>query len=252
MTGNERRATIVTMLEARGRVSIAEVSRLTEVSEMTIRRDLEALEHEGILKRTHGGAVSVISLSYEPPYIIRKESNRSAKSRIAQRASEMLSEGETVILDVGTTAVAIAQALKARVNLTVLTSNLWAAAILADEKGIVLMVTGGTARARERSLVGSLATRAFSDLVFDVFFLSVAGVHPEFGITDYNMEEAQVKREAIRAAQRRIVVADSSKLGKVAFAKICGLDQIDMIITDNEAPEEIAALKSAGIEMVLV
>ena len=112
MTGNERRATIVTMLEARGRVSIAEVSRLTEVSEMTIRRDLEALEREGILKRTHGGAVSVISLSYEPPYIIRKESNRSAKSRIAQRASEMLSEGETVILDVGTTAVAIAQALK--------------------------------------------------------------------------------------------------------------------------------------------
>ena len=114
MTGNERRATIVTMLEARGRVSIAEVSRLTEVSEMTIRRDLEALEREGILKRTHGGAVSVISLSYEPPYIIRKESNRSAKSRIAQRASEMLSEGETVILDVGTTAVAIAQALKGR------------------------------------------------------------------------------------------------------------------------------------------
>ena len=97
---------------------------------MTIRRDLEALEREGILKRTHGGAVSVISLSYEPPYIIRKESNRSAKSRIAQRASEMLSEGETVILDVGTTAVAIAQALRSRVNLTVLTSNLWAAASL--------------------------------------------------------------------------------------------------------------------------
>ena len=252
MTVNERRATIVKMLEARGRVSIAEVSRLTEVSEMTIRRDLEALEREGILKRTRGGAVSVISLSYEPPYIIRKDSKLSAKSRIAQRASEMLSEGETVILDVGTTAVAIAQALRSRVNLTVLTSNLWAAAILADEPGIVLMVTGGTARARERSLVGSLATRAFSELVFDVFFLGVAGVHPEFGITDYNMEEAEVKREAIRAAQRRIVVADSSKLGKVAFAKICDMDQIDMIITDNEAPEEIAALKSAGIEMVLV
>jgi len=252
MTGNARRMTIVNMLEARGRVSVAELSRLSKVSDMTIRRDLEALEREGVLRRTRGGAVSAISLSYEPPYIIRKDSNASAKSRIAQRASELLNEGETAILDVGTTAVAIAKALKGRVNLTVLTSNLWAAAILADEPGIVLMVTGGTTRARERSLVGSLATRAFGELVFDVFFLGVAGVHPEFGVTDYNMQEAEVKREAIRAAQRRIVVADSSKLGKVAFAKICGLDQIDMIITDSQAPEEIAALKSEGIDMVLV
>ena len=239
------------MLEAKGRVTVIELSRLTDVSEMTIRRDLEALEREELLKRTRGGAVSVISLSYEPPYILRKDSHTSAKTRIARRAAEVLNEGETVILDVGTTAVEVARALKGRVNLTVLTSNLWAAAILADEPGIVLMLTGGKTRARERSLVGNLATRAFSELVFDVFIMGVAGIHPEFGITDYNMEEALVKRAALGASRRHIIVADSSKIGKVAFAKLCGLEQIDMIITDDDAPDELAALRSEDIELVV-
>ncbi len=239
------------MLEAKGRVTVIELSRLTDVSEMTIRRDLEALEREELLKRTRGGAVSVISLSYEPPYILRKDSHTSAKTRIARRAAEVLNEGETVILDVGTTAVEVARALKGRVNLTVLTSNLWAAAILADEPGIVLMLTGGKTRARERSLVGNLATRAFSELVFDVFIMGVAGIHPEFGITDYNIEEALVKRAALGASRRHIIVADSSKIGKVAFAKLCGLEQIDMIITDDDAPDELAALRSEDIELVV-
>ena len=239
------------MLEAKGRVTVVELSHLTDVSEMTIRRDLESLEREELLKRTRGGAVSVISLSYEPPYILRKDSYTSAKTRIARRAAEFLNEGETIILDVGTTAVEVARALKGRVNLTVLTSNLWAAAILADEPGIVLMLTGGKTRARERSLVGNLATRAFSELVFDVFIMGVAGIHPEFGITDYNIEEALVKRAALGASRRHIVVADSSKIGKVAFAKLCGLEQIDMIITDDDAPDELAALRSEDIELVV-
>ena len=114
MTGSERRATIMRMLEAKGRVTVVELSRLTDVSEMTIRRDLEALEREELLKRTRGGAVSVISLSYEPPYILRKDSYTSAKTRIARRAAEFLNEGETIILDVGTTAVEVARALKGR------------------------------------------------------------------------------------------------------------------------------------------
>ena len=125
------------------------------------------------------------------------------------------------------------------------------AKILADEPGIVLMLTGGKTRARERSLVGNLATRAFSELVFDVFIMGVAGIHPEFGITDYNIEEALVKRAALGASRRHIVVADSSKIGKVAFAKLCGLEQIDMIITDDDAPDELAALRSEDIELVV-
>ena len=251
LSAGERRTTIMQVLDATGRVTVGELSQMTKVSDMTIRRDLEALEHEGLLKRTRGGAVSVTSLSYEPPYILRKDTNASAKARIGKRAASLLREGETVILDVGTTAVEVARALKGRQNLTVLTSNLWAATILADEPGIVLMVTGGKTRNRERSLVGHLATRAFEELVFDVFVMGVAGVHQEFGITDYNVDEAQVKRAAVHASQRRIVIADSSKLGKVAFAKICDLHQIDVIVTDAASPDAPSDFVPEDIEIVI-
>lgn len=251
LTAGERRAAIVRILEATGRVAVGELSKLTKVSDMTIRRDLEALEHEGLLKRTRGGAVSVTSLSYEPAYILRKNTNAAAKACIGQQVASLLREGETIILDVGTTAVEVARALKGRQNLTVLTSNLWAAAILADEPGIVLILTGGQVRNRERSLIGHLATRAFGELVFDVFVMGVAGVHQVYGITDYNVEEAQVKRAAIAASQRHIVVADSSKLGKVAFAKLCGLDQIDVIVTDDRSPDALSAFAADDVEIVI-
>lgn len=250
LSAGERRTTIMRVLDATGRVVVAELSKLTKVSDMTTRRDLEALEHEGLLKRTRGGAVSVTSLSYEPPYILRKDTNARAKARIGKRVASLLREGETVILDVGTTAVEVARALKGRKNLTVLTSNLWAATILADEPGIVLMLTGGKTRNRERSLVGHLATRAFEELVFDVFVMGVAGVHQDFGITDYNVDEAQVKRAALGASQRRIVIADSSKLGKVAFAKLCDLHQIDVIVTDDASPDALSDFMSEDIEIV--
>lgn len=251
LSAGERRATIMRLLDATGRVAVGELSKLTKVSDMTTRRDLEALEHEGLLRRTHGGAVSVTSLSYEPPYVLRKDTNADAKVRIGQRTASLLREGETVILDVGTTAVEVARALRGRQNLTVLTSNLWAAAILADEPGIVLMLTGGKTRNRERSLVGHLATRAFDELVFDVFVMGVAGVHQDFGITDYNVDEAEVKRAAIQASQRRIVIADSSKLGKAAFARICDLRQIDTIVTDDASPDKLSAFAADDIEMVI-
>lgn len=251
LSGGERRATIMRLLDAKGRVAVGDLSQLTKVSDMTIRRDLEALEQEGLLKRTRGGAVSVASLSYEPPYVLRKDTNAEAKVHIGRRVASLLREGETVILDVGTTAVEVARALRGRQNLTVLTSNLWAAAILADEPGIVLLLTGGQARNRERSLVGHLATRAFDDLVFDVFVMGVAGVHQEYGITDYNVAEAQVKRAAIAASQRRIVTADSSKLGKVAFAKLCDLDQIDTIVTDGGASDALSGFANDDVEIVI-
>lgn len=251
LNGGERRAAIMRVLKASGRVGVAELSELAQVSDMTIRRDLEALEREGLLKRARGGAVSVTSLSYEPPYVLRKEMKAESKARIGRRAASLLREGETVILDVGTTAVEVARALKGRQNLTVLTSNLWAAALLADEPGIVLIVTGGQARKRERSLVGGLAARAFDELVFDVFVMGVAGLHQEYGVTDFNVDEAQVKRAAIGASQRRIVIADSSKLGKVAFAKLCDLDQIDVIVCDDGAPERLSAFAAADVEIVI-
>ena len=151
LSAGEWWAAIVRILGATGPVAVGELSKLTKVSDMITRRDLEALEHEGLLKRARGGAESVTSLSYEPPYILRKHAIASAKARIGKRVASLLREGETVILDVGTTAVEVARALTGRQNLTVLTSNLRAATILADEPGITLLLTGGQTRKREIS-----------------------------------------------------------------------------------------------------
>lgn len=239
------------LLERKGRVTVAEVSALTEVSEMTVRRDLEALEREGALKRVHGGAISAVSTSYEPAFAVRARRAVAAKERIGRAAGDLLREGETVILDVGTTTLEVAKSLQGRRNLTVLTPSLRAAEVLADEAGIRLIVTGGVVRGGERSLVGDYAERSFSDLRFDTFVMGVGGIEKDAGLTEFNLDDARVKRSALRSAQRCVVVADSSKLGRVAFARICPLEQVDVLVTDVEAaPDDLAPLEVADVEVI--
>jgi DeoR/GlpR family transcriptional regulator of sugar metabolism len=248
-----RRELVLELLERKGRVSVAEVGALTEVSDMTVRRDLEALEREGALKRVHGGAISAVSTSYEPPFALRAQRSVAAKERIGRGAAELLREGETVILDVGTTTLEVARNLQGRRNFTVLTPSLRAAELLADEPGIQLIVTGGVVRAGERSLIGDYAAHAFSDLRFDTFVMGVGGIDPEAGLTEFNLDDARVKRAAIDSAQRCVVAADSSKLGRVAFAHICPLDAVDVLVTDSEAaPDDLAALEAADVEVIAV
>ncbi len=242
---------ILNALENSGKVSVTELSQLARVSDMTIRRDLEALEHDGLLRRVHGGAVSAVSLSYEPPFAIRSQLNGETKARLASKAASFLVDGETVIIDVGTTSTEVARALRGRRNLTVFTANLWAADLLADEPGISLMVSGGKVRPGERSLVGEYATEAFRDLVFDTFIMGIAAFDGQVGFTEYNMDDARVKRAAIAAARRCIVVADSSKFGKVAFAKVCSLDEVDILVTDAGVEEHLEMFKAYDIEIVV-
>ncbi len=247
-----RRELVLELLERKERVTVAEVSALAEVSEMTVRRDLEALEREGALKRVHGGAISAVSTSYEPPFAVRAQRAMAAKEGIGRRAAGLLREGETLILDVGTTTLEVARNLQGRRNLTVLTPSLRAAEILADESGIRLMVTGGVVRSGERSLVGDHAERAFDQLRFDTFVMGVGGIESRAGLTEFNLEDARVKRAALARAQRCVVVADSSKLGRVAFAGICALEQVDVLVTDAEAaPDDLAALEAAEVEVVI-
>jgi DeoR/GlpR family transcriptional regulator of sugar metabolism len=248
-----RRELVLDLLERKGRVTVAEVSALTEVSDMTVRRDLEALEREGALKRVHGGAISAVSTSYEPPFALRAQRSVAAKERIGRAAAGLLREGETVILDVGTTSVQVAHSLVGRRNLTVVTPSLRAAGLLGDEPGIRLIVTGGVVRPGERSLVGDYAERAFADLRFDTFVMGVGGIEAEAGLTEFNLDDARVKRAAIARAQRCLVAADSSKLGRVAFARICALDAVDVLVTDMEAPpDDLAALEAADVEVIAV
>ena len=231
---------------------MADLSRRAGVSEMTVRRDLEALEGRGVLVRLHGRAVAPVSRSYEPPFDVRVESAPFAKEKFGALCENLIVEGETVVLDVGTTTLEVARALKGRRNITVLTPSLPIANVLAEEPGIRLMLTGGVLRPGERSLVGELAVGSFREFRFDTVVLGVGGIDIEDGLTEYNLDDARVKWAAIEIARRIIVVADATKLGRVAFARICSLEEVDILVTDDAAPPDfVASLASAGVEVRL-
>jgi DeoR/GlpR family transcriptional regulator of sugar metabolism len=249
---SERHQLILNQLELDGRVSVSELSTTAGVSEMTIRRDLEALEQSGALSRVHGGAVPAQSQSYEPPFAARATRNIDAKQRIGKAAAALLHDGETAILDAGTTTLEIARALRGRRNLRLLALSLHIADMLVDEPGLTVMVAGGIARAGERSLIGSLAERAFEDLSFDTLFLTVGGVDLHHGLSEYNLDDAAVKRAAFASSRRRVAVADASKLGKAAFARIAAIEELDVLVTDSSAsPAFLDEIRAVGVEVVV-
>ena len=252
MNLRERRALILDLIAKHGEISVADVSHRVGVSEMTTRRDLATLEKRGALVRLHGRAVAPVSRSYEPPLEVRRDHAPFAKERIGRAAAHLIAEGETVILDTGTTTCEVARALVGRRNITVLTTSLVIAELLADEPGIRVMLPGGVIRRGERSLVGDLAVQSFGQFRFDTVVLGVGGIDVEVGLTEYNLEDAQVKRAAIATGRRLIVVADASKLGRVAFARICPLGRVDVLVTDDSAPPDtLAALEAAGLEVLV-
>jgi DeoR/GlpR family transcriptional regulator of sugar metabolism len=252
VTASQRQAEILDVLEREGRLSVSEFSAVMNVSEMTVRRDLQSLEQRGVLARVHGGAVPARSRSYEPPFEARLIRNVETKRRIGEATAALLHDGETVVLDAGTTALAVAEALRGR-QLRILATNLRVADVLADEPGIALMVSGGAIRPGERSLVGPLAERSFADLAFDTLVLAVGGIDLSIGVTDYRLEDASLKRAALASARRCVAIADSSKLGQVAFARTCPIGDLDVLVTDDGAsPALVAELREAGVEVVVV
>jgi DeoR/GlpR family transcriptional regulator of sugar metabolism len=218
---------------------------------MTVRRDLEALERGGILRRVHGGALRTELSAEETPYAIRSLDQPNAKGAIGAAAAELLTDGETVILDGGTTALQVAKALCGR-RMTIMPLALRPAFELHECAGIRLLIPGGEVRAGELSLVGSLTELAFSGLRFDTYVLSACGLDARAGVTAHLLAETAVKRAAIKASRRVIAVVDSSKLGRVAFGHICDIDEIDTLVTDRGAKEEILEeLIEGGVEVRL-
>lgn len=251
MSVQNRQLEIVKLLEDNGRLEVPVLSDRFGVSEMTVRRDLEALEREGVLKRVRGGAISATSRSYEPPFALRRGRNPDAKNGIGRAAAEMVSEGESVILDVGTTTLAVAESLAERHNITVLTPSLRIAWMLADKPDMRVIVTGGIVRVGERSLIGALSEQAFESLYCDTFFMGIGGIDLEAGLTEFNLEDARVKQKAMQYSRRTVVVADGSKIGKVAFARVAGIEEIDAVVTDSGAePEKVGELRDAGLDVI--
>jgi DeoR/GlpR family transcriptional regulator of sugar metabolism len=244
-----RHKTIMQALRQRSPVSVGELAAVLDCSEMTVRRDLEVLERSGGLRRVHGGAVSVFLSAEETPYGIRALESSEAKATIGAAAASLLADGETVILDGGTTAMEVARALRDR-RMTVMPLALRPVFELHECPGIKLLLPGGEVRPGELSLTGDLTQPSFSQLRFDTCVMGPCGIDAKAGVTTHLLAETAVKRAAAQASQRVIVVADSSKLGRVAFGHVCELDDIDIVLTDSDADgQAVDDLLQAGVDV---
>jgi DeoR/GlpR family transcriptional regulator of sugar metabolism len=253
MLAVERQQEILNLLDKSHSVQISELVERFNTSEMTIRRDLDALERKGLLRRVRGGAISNRGRSYEPPFLVRSKERTEEKKRIGGMAASLIKSGESIMLDVGTTTLEIARNLSSHQNLTVITPCFQIAALLVEHPNIRLIVTGGILRRGELSLVGHLAEQAIEEFYVDKFFMGVGGADLEAGFTEYNLEDTLVKKAMLRRAKEITVVADSGKFGQIAFTVIAPLQVANRIITDSALPQQTAdKIRELGIELILV
>jgi DeoR family transcriptional regulator of aga operon len=245
----ERFSAILEQLANDGSASVEELSERLGVSGATIRRDLTQLADQRLLTRTHGGAV-VQAMSYELPVRYRTERHSEEKHRIAQAAAELVPDGGVVGITGGTTTTDAARVLAGRQHLTVVTNALNIAAELAIRPNLSLIVTGGMARAASFELVGPVAEQTLSGYHLDVALLGVDGIEAAAGCTTHDDTEARTNAVLLKRARQAIVLADSTKLGRVAFATICPLSAVHVLITDKGAdPAEIDRLQEAGLDV---
>lgn len=252
MVGEGRRRRILELIDRQGVVRAAELGELFGVTQATIRRDLDALEERSLIRRVHGGAVGIHGRGYELPFPLRSSRNQAAKQRIAQAAARLIENGESVSLDVGTTALELARQLVSWRDLTVVTHNLRAAVELAAQPSHRVVLSGGLLRGDELSLVGSLAGRTYGEFFVDKLFIGAAGISAQEGVTEFNIDDAEVKRGMLTQARERILLVDSAKFGHVALARICALSGIHRLVTDRPPTGDLAgALEQAGVAILL-
>jgi DeoR/GlpR family transcriptional regulator of sugar metabolism len=249
------------LVQGSDRVSVSELSHRLGVSEMTVRRDLDALERQGLVRRVHGGAVATRPREEGGGFTAREPWQAATKERLGEAVAALVEPGSRVLLDAGTTTVHVAEHLAARQPLTVTALSLQTAARLADRPGIELLVVGGRSRPGEHSLVGPLALRTLASLSFDCFVMSIGGVHAQQGWSEFSLEDAAVKQAGLAQSARTVAVADATKLGVRAFSQVAPLDAVDCFVTDAAAddaathpngPQTLQALREAGVETVLV
>ena len=249
-----RHARILGLVNRNGFVSVSEVAESFAVSDMTIRRDLWALEDKGMLVRTHGGAVGVglreVFDAAEPAFSSRRRQNAAAKAAIARAAAALIGPRESVGLDVGTSTLALAEEIAGRQDITVVTGNLYAAAVV-GRRNCPVHVLGGLVRAPELSVVGPNPIKQIMQFYVDKLFLGVSGI-TQAGFFDYSPEDTEIKRAFIEQSDKVIVLCDSSKFDHRSVSKICELGRVATLITDWAPPSHLAeALERANVEILI-
>ncbi|XHM93040.1 DeoR/GlpR family DNA-binding transcription regulator [Peterkaempfera sp. SMS 1(5)a] len=257
MFAAERRQLILEMVRANGAVSLRELARVVQTSEVTVRRDVRALEAEGLLDRRHGGAVLPGGLSREPGYPQKTHLAAAEKSAVADLAASLVEEGDAVVVGAGTTTQELARRLARVPGLTVVTNSLLVAQALAHANRVEVVMTGGTLRGSNYALVGSGAEQSLQGLRVARAFVSGSGLTAERGLSTTNMLSASVDRALVQAAAEVIVLADHTKLGTDTMFQTVPTDAITRLVTDEQATaddrtaRELDALADRGVQVTV-
>ncbi|MET7612332.1 DeoR/GlpR family DNA-binding transcription regulator [Streptomyces seoulensis] len=260
LLAEQRRALIVDEVRRRGGVRVNELTRQLGVSDMTVRRDLDALARQGVLEKVHGGAVPVVEAStHEPGFEAKSGLEPTAKEEIARAASRLVAPGSAIALSGGTTTYTLARQLLEVPDLTVVTNSVRVADVFHTAQrttgrrpGAATVVLTGGVRTPSDSLVGPVADRAIAALHFDLLFLGVHGISAEAGLSTPNLAEAETNRQLVRSARRVVVVADHTKWGTVGLSSFAALDEVDTLVTDGGLPAEARTEISERLRRLVV
>jgi Transcriptional regulators of sugar metabolism len=250
----ERMKLILAFIEEKGSAQVKELAKAQKVSEATIRRDLAELEKMGSVKRTHGGAILFgHSAPYERVFPDKSDLQSAEKRRIGALASRYVSDGDTVFLDYGTTVLQLSLNLGEKRNLTVITNDLNIANAIVLHPTSSLIITGGIRRGSSNVLVGSVAENFIRQIRVDKVFLSADAVDPEFGVSNSDFDGTEIKTLVVQAGKEVILLADKTKFGRTALARICQFSELDRIITDLGMPQPmIKKITEQGVALELV
>lgn len=255
MLARQRQALILDRVREAGAVRVVELSRELEVSDMTVRRDLEILHEQGLLEKVHGGATALSGLaSYEPGFVAKSALEQAEKAAIAAAAARLVEPGMAIAISAGTTTHALAAKVADIPGVTVVTNSLRVADVLyrTGRRDQAVILTGGV-RTRSEALVGPFAVSQLRSVHLDLVFMGVHGMDAQAGFTCPNLSEAETDRAMIEAGRKLVVVADHSKWGVVGIASIARLDQADVLLSDSRLePAAQAVLREAVRELVLV
>jgi len=251
MYAAERQHEILTRARANGRVEVGTLADSLGVTVETVRRDLTALERMGAVRRVHGGALPVERLALEPNLATRETRNAEQKRRIAARAVAEVPSGGTVMLDAGTTMLAIAEALPPDLEATVITNSIAVAARLMELPKVELLMLGGRVRQITGAAVGDWTESALTELCVDVAFIGTNGLTVDRGLTTPDQTEAAAKHAMVLAGRRVVAVADASKVGPVHLHRFATLEDVSTLITDDGLDDETAEeISEAGVEVI--
>ena len=249
----ERHVETMQLLQDKGHASVSYLSDRFSVSEVTIRKDLRELEQRHLLVRTHGGAVLIDHYMHDLPFDEKAQHRAEEKRRIGRAAADLVKDHDTLVLTTGSTTVQVARHLRGKRQLTVTTSSLHVALELMNNLDVDLILLGGFVRPTTASVVGPHAEQMLREHSFRWLFLGGDGLDVNYGMTTINGLEAHLNRLMTEAAQQTVLVVDASKFGRRCLSRVCNIEEIDTVITDDAAPEEaVRQLEDAGVEVIVV